>query len=465
MLSIGGQKVPSSTLFLLLTDAASIMLGELIAIFLRFPTLHSTRGFLSGQGVGLRIAVVAAVSVVSLYYNDLYALSVSSRKDELFLRLLQSLGMACLVLAVVYYLIPAWGLGRGIAILAAPAIFVLTFAGRLLLEASGLLFHAPQRVLVVGTGPAGVSLVREILSRPELNLKVVGFLDEKGENLGKSLVNPRVIGAVEDVEKIVERENVDQLILSLAERRGMTPVASLLQMKFNGIAVDDAHAFDEKITGRILLEHLSPSWLIFSEGFRKSAFALAIKRTMDVVVSAIVLVICSPVMALVAAAIWLESGRPILFRQERVGLRGRPFNILKFRSMYQNAEANGPSWAAQDDHRVTKVGRFIRDFRLDELPQLFNALRGEMSLVGPRPERPFFCELLEKNVPLFVLRNSVRPGITGWAQVKYQYGSSIEEAKTKLEYDFFYLKHLSLFLDVAIILETAKVVLSGRGAK
>lgn len=465
MLRIGGQKIPTSTLVLLLSDATVVVLGEVMAIFLRFPGWMGAVGFLSQPGVTLRIGVVALVSVVSLYYNDLYALSISSRKDELFLRLLQSLGLACLVLAVLYYLIPSWGLGRGIAVLAAPIIFVLMLGARVLLQGSGALFRDPQRILVVGTSAAGISLVREIVSRPELNLKVVGFLDEKGENIGKSLVNPRVIGGVDEVESIVAREKVDHVILALAERRGMTPVGPLLQMKFAGIGVDHVHAYDEKITGRLLLEHLSPSWLIFSEGFRKPAVVSAIKRLTDVVVSAIGLTISLPIMAVVAVAIFLETGRPILFSQERVGLRGRPFKIVKFRSMRQDAEAAGPSWAKADDDRVTKVGRFIRKCRFDELPQLFNVLRGEMSIVGPRPERPFFCDLLEKNVPLFVLRNSVRPGITGWAQVKYQYGSSIEEAKTKLEYDFFYIKHLSLFLDLVIMLETAKVVLSGRGAQ
>src|SRR5215469_3983821 len=465
MLSIGGQKIPTSTLVLLLFDVTVIVFCELLAVFVRFPVFEVALGFLTTPGTTLRIGVVALVSVISLYYNDLYALSVSSRKDELFLRLLQSLGMACLVLAVLYYAVPGLGLGRGIAVLAAPLIFVLMFGGRILLQGSGALFAAPQRLLIVGTSPAGVSLVKEIVSRPELNLKVVGFLDERGENIGKSLVNPRVIGGIDDVESIVKRENVDHVILALAERRGMMPVSSLLQMKFNGIGVDHVHAYDEKITGRLLLEHLSPSWLIFSEGFRKPPFILALKRTTDVLVSLVGLLIGLPIMIFVAIAIVLETGRPILFSQERVGLQGKPFRILKFRSMRQNAEAAGPEWAASDDHRVTKVGRLIRQCRLDELPQLFNVLRGEMSLIGPRPERPFFCYLLEKNVPLFVLRNSVRPGITGWAQVKYQYGSSIEEAKIKLEYDFFYIKHLSLFLDLVIMLETAKVVFSGRGAK
>jgi exopolysaccharide biosynthesis polyprenyl glycosylphosphotransferase len=189
------------------------------------------------------------------------------------------------------------------------------------------------------------------------------------------------------------------------------------------------------------------------------------KHALDLIVALVALVVSLPLMLLTAAAVWLESGGPVLFRQERTGLRGRTFKILKFRSMYQNAEEAGPVWAAHDDDRITRVGRIIRKFRLDELPQIFNVLRGEMSLVGPRPERPHFYKLLARDIPYFPLRYSVRPGITGWAQVKYQYGATLEESKTKLEYDFFYIKHMSLVLDLAILFETAKVMLHGRGAK
>jgi exopolysaccharide biosynthesis polyprenyl glycosylphosphotransferase len=229
--------------------------------------------------------------------------------------------------------------------------------------------------------------------------------------------------------------------------------------------VEDAHTLSEQIDGRIRLEYLSPSWMILSEGFRKSAVLLAIKRMLDVFVSLVLVTLTMPIMLIVALAIWLESGGPVLFRQERIGLGGRPFQILKFRSMNHNAEENGPKWAADGDLRVTRVGRIIRKLRLDELPQAVNVLRGEMSFVGPRPERAIFCRMLENETPFYALRYSVRPGITGWAQVKYQYGASIEEAKTKLEYDLFYIKHLSLTLDLAILFETAKVVLWQRGAK
>jgi sugar transferase (PEP-CTERM system associated) len=322
-----------------------------------------------------------------------------------------------------------------------------------------------ERVLIVGTGEAGVSLTREILSRPDLNLQVVGFLDEKGENIGKSLINPCIIGAAADVDSVVAREKVDRVVLSLAERRGWTPVRQLLDLKFAGVRVEDVHSCYERVTGRILLERLSPSWLILSDGFRKSPILLVTKRAMDLVASFFGLLVSLPVMALTALAVWLETGSPILFRQTRTGQWGHPFEMMKFRSMYQNAEQHGPRWAAEGDNRITRVGRFIRKTRLDELPQLMNVLRGDMSLVGPRPERPHFCAMLEEQIPYYNQRHAVRPGVTGWAQIKYQYGASVEDAKEKLELDLFYIKHLSVMLDLAIIFETLKVMLLGRGAK
>jgi sugar transferase (PEP-CTERM system associated) len=322
-----------------------------------------------------------------------------------------------------------------------------------------------KRVLVLGTAEAGITLVRELLVRPELNVKVVGFLDEKGENIGKSLVNPSIIGSVNHVSDIVKENAVSQVILSLNERRGCTPVEQLLHLKFSGVQVADVHSVYEKVTGKILLTNLEPSWLFLSTGFRKSRFLLAAKRCTDVVISLLGIILGLPLMAVIAFAIWLETGFPILFRQERVGLGQRPFTILKFRSMFQDAEAGGPSWAQNNDPRITRVGRLLRKFRLDELPQLFNVLRGEMSLVGPRPEQTKLCTMLDQMIPMYWRRHSVRPGITGWAQVKYQYGSTVEDAKRKLEYELYYIKNLSLRLDLAIILATFNVILFGRGAK
>jgi sugar transferase (PEP-CTERM system associated) len=243
------------------------------------------------------------------------------------------------------------------------------------------------------------------------------------------------------------------------------PYRELLRLKFAGVSVEDAHTVFERISGRIALEKLSPSWLIFNDGFRKNRFLLAAKRALDIAAALFAITLTLPVMALVAAAILVESGRPVLFRQQRVGLNGELFAIFKFRSMRQDAEKGGPSWATDGDNRITRVGAFIRKYRLDELPQFFNILNGTMSLVGPRPEQPYFCEMLESSLDFFSQRHTVRPGLTGWAQIKYQYGSTVEDAKRKLELDLFYIKHLSMSLDLAIIFETVKVIFLGKGAK
>jgi len=463
MLRIGGQNVPTRIILLIASDAFFIVLGLVLVTAARFHDRSAIHNYLGSHLAVPRFALVVVVCIISLYYNDLYNHHV--RRQEAFVRLVQALGVTFVALAILYFADPDLALGRGIALLAAPTILTLAVAWRWLLEASGWNAKGGERLLLVGTSSTGIILVREIISRPELDLKVIGFLDEEGRNIGQPLVNPGIIGAASDVEQIAIREGVDRVILSLAERRGRTPIGQLLRLKFEGIGVEDAESLYESICGRIMLENLSPSWLILSDGFRKPNWLLLAKRVVDLAVSLLALLLLWPIFALVALTILVETGRPILFRQERTGMKGRSFEILKFRSMRQNAEANGPVWAATGDNRITAVGAFLRKYRLDELPQLFNVLRGEMSLVGPRPERPFFCELLAEKIPFYNLRHYVRPGITGWAQVKYQYSASVEETKAKLEHDLFYVKHFSLKLDLAIIFETAKVMLNGHGSK
>src|SRR5256886_2597984 len=460
---IGSHKIPTRTLLLMCVDVMATVCALWAAAAVRLPkTFHPS------VGVSLfwaRISVVTVVCWLLLYYNDLYDFRVVHRRADLLAQTMQALGTACLALAVIYFIAPGASLGRGIALTAAPLIFVLLLSWRLSANATNLLARGAERVLVLGTGESGVSLVRHVLGHPEYNMKVVGFLDEKGQDIGKSLVNPRIIGATEDVEEIVGREKIDRVVLSLKERRGGTPVRELLNLKLAGIRVEDVHSCFERLSGRITLEHLSPSWLILADGFKKSTAVLAAKRAMDILVSSMILLLVSPLLPLIAIAIYLESGLPIFFRQARVGYRGRDFQLLKFRSMVQDAEKNGPQWAVQQDSRVTRFGRFLRKTRLDEIPQLLNVFRGEMSLVGPRPERAVFCEMLSEKIPFFNLRHSVRPGLTGWAQVKFRYGANLEDARGKLEFDLFYLKNLSLFVDLAILFETAKVVVLGRGAQ
>lgn len=465
MLKTGAPHVVPKILFLLISDSILIVSGLTITTMFRFLQFGISLRNLQSFETASRFVLVVSVCYIALYYNEVYDFRATRQRSVLFVRLLQALGITCLVLAVLYYAIPELSLGRGIAGLAAPLILAFLLGWRLWLVGRGYFQRYSERVLILGTGQAGIALVREILARPEVSLKVVGFLDENGENIGNSLVNPGIIGAADKVESMVLKEDVDRVVLSLAERRGCTPLQQLLRLKFLGVNVEDVHSLYEKVTGRILLEDLSPSWLILSDGFRKSRFLHATKRASDILFCLLALLVSLPPMGIIAVLIWLETGAPILFRQKRVGMRGRLFEVLKFRSMCQNAEANGPRWAIEGDERVTRVGRFIRKYRLDELPQLFNVLRGEMSLVGPRPEQPHFCALLEEKMPLFAQRHAVCPGITGWAQVKYQYGSSIEEAKTKLEYDLFYIKHRSISLDLLIIFRTTKVLLLGRGAR
>src|SRR6201994_1813099 len=463
MLKIGGQRVPTKTLVLLASESLLIILGLALATTIRFTSAHWE--YAGGHTIA-RFFIVVMMCEFALYYNDFYDIEVMKSRSKLVIGLLQALGIACIGLALIYYIAPGVSLGRGIAALAVPTILTLIFAWRLLLDAKGFFFlRSPERVLIVGTGATGISLTREICDRPDLNLKVLGFLDEKGENIGMSLVNPGIIGGLGELEAMVREKNIDRVVLSLKEQRGRMPYRELLRLKFAGVVVEDAHTVFERISGRIALEKLSPSWLIFNDGFRKSSFLRMAKRTMDIVAALVAITLTLPIMGAVALAILLESGRPILFNQKRTGLNGEIFEIFKFRSMRQDSEKNGPSWAKDGDSRIARVGALIRKYRFDELPQFFNILRGTMSLVGPRPEQPYFCEKLESQLDFFSQRHTVRPGLTGWAQIKYQYGSTVEDAKRKLELDLFYIKHLSISLDVAIIFETVKVILLGKGAK
>lgn len=462
MLRIGSHQIPAQTLLLAGVDTAAIVLALMAAIGLRFYA-DSPR-VLSDGLVWAKIALVTGVYWLSLYFNDLYDFRSICVRAGLLRRIMRALGAGCVILGLSYFALPRANVGRGIMLIVVPILFLFLMSWRFLAYTANLLARGDERVLVVGTGEAGISLVRHILKHPEYNMKVVGFLHELGLDIGKSLVNPRIVGAVADVEGIVARERVDRVVLSLQERRGATPVKQLLSLKLAGVRVEDVHSCRERLSGEISLEHLMPSWLFLSEGFEKSQILLVAKRVIDIVVSFLILLLVSPLLPVIALAIYLESGRPIFFHQSRVGYKGAEFELVKFRSMVQDAEKDGPQWASLEDSRITRVGRVLRKTRLDEIPQLFNVLRGEMSLVGPRPERRVFCSMLEAKIPYFNLRHSVRPGLTGWAQVKFRYGASLDDAREKLTFDLFYVKNLSILVDLAILFETAKVVLLGRGA-
>jgi sugar transferase (PEP-CTERM system associated) len=412
-----------------------------------------------------KIALIAALCQVCFYYNDLYDLTLVHSPRELIVRLLQSAGAASILLALLYVLVPSLVIGPGIFV-SSLVLFVLTIiAWRMLLNRLTAGHRLEERVLIVGTGVAARTVARQILAQHDYAYSIVGFIADDPAMVGQRIVNPSVVGTPRDIARLVRVHDVSRIIVGLSDRRGKLPIPELLQAKVSGVRVEDATTAYERLTGKILIDDLKPSWLIFSDGFRASRATRMLKRGIDLTLSIVGFVVALPLMALTAIAVALDSPGPILYRQWRVGENNRVFTLYKFRSMREDAETGTPVWAIERDARVTRVGRFIRLTRLDELPQLWNVIAGEMSFVGPRPERPYFVKQLSEQIPYYQQRHAVKPGVTGWAQVKYRYGSSIEDATEKLRYDLYYIKHMSIVFDLTIVFDTVKVILFGRGAK
>jgi sugar transferase (PEP-CTERM system associated) len=412
--------------------------------------------------------LLAVVTQACLYYADLYDFRIVADRRELFIRMLQALGTASFILAAVYFWFPATMLGRGVFMIAAVLVITLVSAWRVLLSWLDERVAPRERLLLVGTSDAAVTLARELHERRyELGVSIVGFVDPDPAKVGQPVVNPGVIGSVDDIPMIVRARGVDRVVVSLADARGKLPMNRLLEMKLGGgVAFDHLASVYEEYTGKIAVENLRPSWLIFSEGFRKSRVTQFLKRAEDLVCASILVLILGPVMFIVAALVKLTSPGPALYHQKRVGQHGHVFYVHKFRSMRTDAESTtGAVWARANDSRVTPIGRFLRRARLDEIPQLWNVLKGDMSLVGPRPERPEFVAELTEKIPFYGFRHVVRPGLTGWAQVRYTYGASVEDALEKLQYDLFYIKHLSIPFDLFILFSTVKTVVLRRGAQ
>ena len=412
----------------------------------------------------LKIGVVTLVCQLCLYYNDFYDLTVVHSNRELVVRLMQAAGAASIVLAAIYLVVPALIIGDGIFVSALFVFMISIFGWRLLFNSMTRSLQWSERILVVGTGETARKVTRQILDQRDFAYRVVGFIDDDPARVGERIVNPGIIGTPADIARLISEHRIDRIVVGLPDRRGKLPVDELLAAKLRGVRVEDVTTTYERVTGKILLDDLRPSWLIFSDGFHVSPLTRWTKRAIDLTLSLLLAIVAAPAMLLTALAVAIESGFPVLYCQERMGENGRVFTLFKFRSMRKDAETGLPMWAKDDDDRVTRVGRVIRTTRLDELPQLWNVLRGDMSFVGPRPERPFFVAELAGENPFYLQRHVVKPGITGWAQVKYRYGSSIEDAMEKLRYDLYYIKHLSVFFDLTIVFDTVKVVLFRKGA-
>jgi sugar transferase (PEP-CTERM system associated) len=413
-----------------------------------------------------KAGLTAFVCQLILYYNDFYDLTLVQSSRELVVRLLQSAGAAAIVLAALYLAIPAFNLGSGVVVTALCLFLVVILAWRLVFYRIADSRHLEERVLIVGTGSAARTVARQILIQRDFGYRLVGFVDDDAGSPVLGAPRAAVLGTPSDIPRIVDEYNVSRIVVGIRDRRGRLPIQELMHAKLSGVRVEDATETYERITGKILVDNLRPSWLIFSDGFHVSRLTRAVKRFGDLALALFGALLGMPLMVLTGVAIWLETGRPILYRQERVGENGRTFTLYKFRSMRTDAESSGkPVWARDRDDRVTAVGRVIRTTRLDELPQLWNVVRGDMSFVGPRPERPFFVEQLSAQIPFYPQRHAVKPGLTGWAQVRYRYGASVEDAMEKLRYDLYYIKNLSLGFDLTIMFDTVKVILFGKGAK
>ena len=411
--------------------------------------------------------------VTCMHYFDLYDTSVLTNQREVLIRLTQALGTVYSFSVLVYYFYPPLELGRGIFVIGLIFAALLLFFWRGLFSKINSVPEFADRALIFGEGPLADLIETEFESRPELGLRVVGRVlptengnRHNGYQPSEFPCDPRETETADDLSNTVKLLRATRIVVAMGDRRGKLPVDVLLSLKCRGLQVQDGVEVYEAITGKVPIESIRLGWLLFSPGFRASRFHLVYKRSASIVVSIFGLLLSLPLLPFIILAIKLTSPGAALYRQKRVGREGVVFYCYKFRTMRADAEADtGATWALDDDPRITRVGKFLRMARLDEIPQLWNVLKGDMSLVGPRPERPEFTEYLSREIPYYQLRQTVRPGITGWAQIRYKYASSLEDAREKLRYDLFYIKNMSVGLDLLVFFQTVKVILFSQGAK
>src|SRR5437667_657789 len=448
---------------LLLAEAMLLFGGLIVAVYLRLGAIDAEDALITRNGF-YKAALATVFCLAAFYLFDLYDFVVMHDRRELVLRLLQALGLAWVALALVFYAVPQMMIGRGVSLISLPLALALMVGWRIAIH--WVLGHPDlgERILIVGSGPFAIEIARETLGRPDAGFRVIGFVDSEPELVGKSLINPKVIGLTSQLGELVRREHIDRIVVAIGDRRGVFPTQELLRLSLSGdVSIEESASFYERLTGRVLLDMIRPSWLIFSSRGQRARLNELIRATMNRTIALAGAILSLPIAIATASLIKIDSRGPVLYKQERVGRNGRTFTLMKFRSMRVDAEKDGPVWAKTEDDRTTRVGRFIRKVRVDEIPQFWNILRGDMSFVGPRPERPHFVAQLAQDIPYYEQRHLIAPGLTGWAQIKYPYGASIEDARQKLQYDLYYIKKQSLTLDATIMFETIKTILFGRG--
>ncbi|MGH9820472.1 MAG: TIGR03013 family XrtA/PEP-CTERM system glycosyltransferase [Pyrinomonadaceae bacterium] len=458
-------RLGARTIVLIFADIAIIFGGILLALVLHLGFQGASLELSENFG-WWKISVAAVVFLINLYFLDLYDNTVVSDRRELNLRLMQAIGFTWAFLAILFYLFPAFLIGRGTAVYSVAISLVALIAFR---NAIHFIFGHPdlgEKILIVGDRQVIANTVKAARRRRDAGHRIIGFVaDERAER--SAILGVCHLGTIGDLEKIVEQEKVDRIVIGVHDQRGTFPAEPLLRLRLAGSSIiEESTSFFERVTGSVHLDYLRPSWLIFSMRPRDSRLKTVIREGLYRGIALIGLILALPIALVTVLCIKLESRGSCFYRQKRVGKNGRIFELIKFRSMRHDAEEDGgPVWAAPDDDRATRVGRVIRKIRIDEIPQFWNILRGEMSFIGPRPERPYFVSQLAEKIPFYDHRHLVPPGLTGWAQINYPYGANVEDARQKLQYDLYYIKNQTLGLDLIIMFETIKTILFGRGAR
>ncbi len=448
---------PVRTLVLLAVETTVVFVSFLLGVLLAFPDDRYI--VLNYQGGYTKVLIATAVVLICSHWFDLYNAQQFDAKGEMYFRLFLVPGLFALFLSLVGWFFPEVLPGNNASLIALVLLTIGLVAWR---AAYGWLVRQPlmqEKVYVLGTGERAQRLVQGLRQRKELGVDVIGWTGNVEGAVTRESTAAHLM-------ELADAHKVHRVIVAMPDRRGTFPMQELLQLRLNGVRIEESTSWLEKISGRIEVEQLYPSWLIFADGFRFSSSFNLMRRMLSTFMSLSLLLVVLPLLPFIVLAIKLDSKGPVVYRQKRVGRAGHTFYCYKFRTMRQDAEADtGPTWAGDDDPRITRVGKFLRTSRIDEIPQLWCVFKGDMAFVGPRPERPEFVEWLTKEIPYYGVRHAVRPGITGWAQVRYKYGNTVEDAKEKLQYDLFYIKNASLGLDILIMFQTIKIVLLGRGAQ
>jgi len=464
MLKIFNKYYTIRNFLFFLGESLLIIAGIWFAMYLitGSETLHDP----SRPAVFLKIILTTLIIQVSLYYHDLYEFREPYGLFELSIRIVQAIGLACLFLALLYFFLPEIGLHENVFFIALFFLLLFLVSWRIAYQymCRNQLFN--EKIVLVGDGNLASLISSEIKENLDSGYTIAAVFSNPGNTGLAQKLGVEEYSSYENICEVAQEKGAQKIVVSLEERRGRYPTRPLLDCRMQGLSVLEGVSFYEMLSGKILADHTPPSWFIFGHGFQRHKLTLLSKRGLDILIASVGLTISAPFFALISVLIKATSPGPVFFRQVRTGKQEKPYNLVKFRTMRQDAEEfSGAVWAAEKDPRVTAVGGVLRKFRLDEIPQFWNVLKGEMSFVGPRPERPEFVEQLKKALPYYGERHTVSPGITGWAQVNYGYGASEEDTLRKLEYDLFYIKNLSLIFDLYIVLKTVKAVIFNEGAR